>query len=165
MHRHFGLTPINWVSLHNTLTTLRTPPRGFVVYGLSLWSGELSPDKDFYRSLCPLRWFWNSTNLNHCCIASHRGDFYFCTSSAGVLGWAKRRCRWHIFWLSLLPWVITRCLISIWFAVGRTAEVVTYRSYFCRADQEALGIFSTLSHHNKRYAPMPTRITSTISAC
>lgn len=38
-----------------TLTTLRTPPRGFVVYGLSLWSDELSPDKDFYRSLCPLR--------------------------------------------------------------------------------------------------------------
>lgn len=40
---------------HQSLThsTLRTPPRGFVVYGLSLWSGELSPDKDFYRSLCP----------------------------------------------------------------------------------------------------------------
>ena len=91
-----------------TLACLRLPLCAF-----DLW------EKDFYRALCPFGEFSNSLTLTICYIASHWGDFYFCTSSAGL----------HGFILLLLPSVITHCSF-VFVAVGRTAKDVTYRSYF-----------------------------------
>jgi len=50
-------------------------------------------NKKLYRALCPSMGFYNSLTLTICCIASHRGDYSFCTSSAGL----------HSFLLPLLP--------------------------------------------------------------
>ena len=75
--------------------------------------------KELYRALCPFGEFSNSLTLTIYYIASHWGDFYFCTSSAGL----------HGFILLLLPSVITQCC-GVFVAVGRTAKDVTYRSYF-----------------------------------
>ena len=73
-----------------THTTLRTPPRGCIVCGLSLRNGDHSLDKDFYRSLCPLRDFETLRPRTICCIASHRGDFLFCALSEN--GLRGQRC-------------------------------------------------------------------------
>ena len=67
-----------------TLACLRLPLCAF-----DLW------EKDFYRALCPFGEFSNSLTLSICYIASHWGDFYFCTSSSGVLDFVKRQRRWH----------------------------------------------------------------------
>ena len=53
---------------------------------LPLRCSDRSPEKDFTFHYAVWGDLETLRPWSICCIASHRGDFYFCTSSAGVLG-------------------------------------------------------------------------------
>ena len=132
-------------SIHNSFAPSDTSEGACCIWTFRSGNGNHSLNKDFYRSLCPLRDFETLTTLNRCCIASHRGDFAsYCFYFHRYSAIASQFFSLHLV-CRASQYLIVASAVSdytvywrIWLAVGRTAEDVTYRSDFDKTFQEVL---------------------------